>query len=975
MADPHEILSMRAAVFLVGKNEFKSLGQAHSTTSTWSQGLTERISTLIKDHQKDEDDHVYQLLHDIGVAALDAFLQSNVTGPPLGWDSADLLFPPEITKDTQKISEIRQGLIQDLSVDGEAVYQLIPNIELFCLAKCVLNHPASIPPGSVPSYLDVRWARVTVNFWHQKLLGENAASLQEIIYQDLDRLEEDLRSRNLEENPSRLIQRATIHTQHGFDQRAMDDLKRATQKTGLAFELTGRLGKRTKFQENELSQLVVLAKSADSSSTHDKHISGADERSRSVMAEASGPEDLNLNDDTLLESITFSKTESNPSVPKEPNISLTLAALDPSKQPTLKPLDSIILLAYASSITNTSPSDGLTREETLPYATRVLQGKSTNWQIYTQALLARSRIEGYRSRTLERGVLQLQALVDQVIVETTPTSSNITSNAPSIQVQDDSGTSSFLPRPKPSESAPASERLAYIHQLASPSRWELEAELASRWVSLGGLRTALEIYERLQMWAEVALCWAANDREDKAKKIICRQLYTSASSLAQQSQQIKPSIDDEEVDIEALTVERNPLPADAPRLFCILGDLEKSPSAYEKAWEISNHRYARAQRSLGKYYFGQGDLQKADEAYAKSLKVNALNHATWFSLGCVRLQTENWTGAVDAFSRAIQIEEKDAESWSNMAAALIQIPVGAKRNGIKAAPETSIDLPAADDDLSDTPKADPHKNIRSAFIALKRAAALKRESHRIWQNLLTVAVKLSPPPYSDIIIAQTRLIDLRSNIDGEKCIDVEVMEGLLAHLIATSHYPPPSTVPAMGKGEEAKEENGSERGFQRMLISLIHSKIAPLITTSRRLHLLCAKLALHLQRPTAALEAYEKAWRCALNVPGWENGSNDQEAEGKWREVVDATVELLDAYESIGERRMEGEGKGEGEGGEALVCRAWKFKGRSAVRGVLGRGKEIWDGSEGFRILQKRLEELRGRCLSRSTSPRQPCLM
>lgn len=926
------------------------------------QQVIERINILIKDHKADGDNDIHKLLYEIGIAALNAFLQSNVTGPPLGWDPAELLFLPGITQDPGKLRRTRQNIIQELSVDGEAVYHLTPNIELFCLAKCILSHPDSTGPERAPDFLDHRWARVTVNFWHQKLLGENAASLQQSIYDDLDHLEQGLRNHNTEEHPRRIIQRAAIHTQHGYDQKAREDLQRATKMTGLEFELTGRLGKRTKFQENELSQLVMLAKSKDAGDGDDDgstgwQTNGTNNASRHVTTKPSGPDNLDLNDDTLLESIAFSKSIPEPSFVNSSNVPPSLAALDPSNQPSLRPLDSIILLAYASSITNTSPSDGLTREETLPYATRVLQGGSTNWQIYTQALLVRSRIEGYRSRTIERGVLQLQALVDQVIVETTSTHSTLSATTPSIQVQNERGTASFLPRPKPSESAPAEERLAYIHQLASPTRWELEAELASRWVSLGGLRTALEIYERLQMWAEVALCWAANDREDKARKIIRRQLYTSAKSSDQESLQTKPSIDDEEVDIDEFTQERNPLPADAPRLFCILGDLERSPSAYEKAWDTSNGRYARAQRSLGKHYFNQGDLQKADEAYAKALKVNPLNHNTWFSLGCVRLQTENWTGAVEAFGRAIQIEDKDAESWSNMAAALIQLPAEVNTNQATVPPKSLL-KEDDDDDFSDANReADSNqKHIHSAFTALKRAAALKRDSHRIWQNLLNVAVKLSPPPYTDIIIAQTRLIDLLSRSEGENCIDVEVMEGLLAHLIATTPSPPPppplppSASPSTtAQATERPPPAGGKLGFETMLITLITSRITPLITTSRRLHLLLATLHTHLHHPSAALQAYEKAWRCTLNTPRWET-DNDM---GKWKQVVDATVELVDAYERFGEQRKEGCGDG-----EEVVEKGWRFKARSAVRGVLGRGREAWEGSEGFERLRERMEGL-----------------
>ena len=410
--------------------------------------------------------------------------------------------------------------------------------------------------------------------------------------------------------------------------------------------------------------------------------------------------------------------------------------------------------------------------------------------------------------------------------------------------------------------------------------------------------------------------------------------------------------------------EHKPLPADAPRLFCILGDMEKSPQAYERAWEISNHRYARAQRSLGRHYLATRSLPKAEEAYAKSLRTSPQNHSAWFALGSVRLQLEDWMGAVDAYGRAIQIEEKDAESWSNLAAALLRLPPE-KPLSAPLAPNTPHDSNGLEDDDETNPStSNPQKHIQEAFVALKRAAVLKRESYRIWQNLLTVAVKLSPPPYTDIIIAQTRLIDLLGNIEGEKCIEVDVLERLVAHFIDSSSppAPPSSSVPESPPNSSEPPNETDTRahttppsrkpGFGKMLTDLVQKRITPLITTSRRLWLLTAKLSLQANHPFATLGAFEKAWRVTLNHPGWESGTHD--AEAKWKDVVDATVDLADAYESLGERRREG-GMGAGE----LVCKEWRFKSRSAIRAVLGRAKEGWAGSERIAALEEKLRELR----------------
>ena len=847
----------------------------------------------------------------IGDAALQAFLRTNVTGPPLEWN-VDRIIPPNTllpTGHSSRDDEFSQ-LIAWLSVDGEAVYQLIPDIELFIFAKILLNAPALLEVENLPR------ARLRVNTWHQRLLNQPSPTLESLIYKDLESIEKNLISRRTEsknEYADFLLERAMIHLLHGFDAKARADLKQAAEERSFDFVLTGRFGKRTKFQQHNISQLVVLARSAEKRDINsDKpHLDSRLDPSSPSVKKTSMPQALSLEDDTLLESISF---EGGDGISKEQisndDLPPSLADIDPGNQPVLDPLDAIILLAIASSITNTSPTDGLTREGTLPYAERVISGGSSNWQVYTQALLVRSRIEGYRTRTTQRGVLQLQALVDQVLAETTkPVSRSDFKNH-----QGAAPVNTFLPRPKPSESASAKERLRYIHQLATPARWRLESELADRWVALGALRTALEIYERLQLWAEAALCMAAEGKEMKARRIICNQLYRSTTSETN-LQAFDDDEDDSEDDSEDESedehlVERDPLPADASRLFCILGDLENSPSAYERAWEISNERFARAQRSLGKYWFSKGNAAKADEAYAKSLKVNPQNHSAWFALGCIRLQTESWSGAVDAFGRAVQIDDIDGESWSNLAVSLLRLPGG---------------------------ENEKVNNIRGAFTAMKKATAIRRDNSKMWQNLLAIAIQLSPPPYAEIVMAQSRLIELLGNSQGESAVDVPVVEALLAYVIDTDDV-------------NARESKGASpaKGLRKLVIDLIIQRIAPLVTTSRSLWLLIAKLSIHLNRPLAALSTYEKAWRTALNQPGWDSSSK------QWKDVSDATIELIDAYESLGEKNRES-GLGEGE----MVAKDWKFKARSAARSVMARAKEGWEEDEGYRMLNERLDQLK----------------
>lgn len=844
-----------------------------------------------------------QVLH-LGLAALFSFLQSNVTGPPLDFNSANTVLPSALRNNAATLRSVRAKVIRDLSVDGEAAYKLTPNPELFSVAKALLADASNGGP------VVAKTARMRVNFLHQKMLSEVTSTLQDLIYNDMEGLAKaDLSS---DEMGHFLLERAIINTHHGFDAKARADLDQASQVRNFEFALTGKLGKRTKFQDRDISQLVVLAKSADETSKK--------------STEPTGPKNLDLNDDTLLEAISFADKKSTT---VQDELSPDLGSVDPNDQPILNPVDSAILLAMASAITNTAPENGLTREETQPYATRVLEGGSSNWQIYTEALLVRSRVEGFRARTVERAVLQMQALVDQVIADTATDDSDAQ--------QPSSEPTTFLPRPEKTESAAAADRLQYIWLLNFSTRWNLESELAKRWVELGGLRTALEIYERLQMWAEAALCYAATEKELKAKSIVRRQLYEATG----------PNEDDENEQFDG--PERSPLPADAPRLLCILGDIEKDEKLYERAWDISGQRYARAQRSLARHYLAltPPQLEQAEDAYRKSLHINRLNHSAWFALGCVQLELQRWEDATNSFTRCVQLDDTDGEAWSNLAAAMLRT----------SAPEPTPDV-VVDDSTDETSAAeiDPHKRKREALSALQRAAQLKHSDARVWDNVLTVAASIPPPttPFRDVITAQRRVIEILGAKKGEKCIDLPILAKLVDFLCTAFDYD--SLLIRSDSDSGPVVRTGTIPG---QILSLVDDHVVPLITHSAALWLVVSRVEMFRQRPARALEATEKAWRATVAASA--QGAFQMGDEKPWLDVVRATEKLVrEGYARYGPMDREGQKVEEGEAELEMVARDWRFKARSAVRGILGKGKDFWEDSEGWMRLKELQSEVTG---------------
>ncbi len=396
----------------------------------------------------------------VGLAALNAFLQITVTGPPVEAgdvgrvEEAFLIAASEEgladtgATATASLLTLRRACAKSLEVDGVSVYPYAPNLELFCLARWIFTSSALSTTTSSSfstagngtalngSNHHLPWLRLRAHVWHYKLLTQpslgagavfnkstqwtDVPSLQESIEQSLDEVEKELllsgHAWKTQDKVLFLLEKASICIMLGWDTKAKEALRSATERNRFVYALSGALGKRTRFQEKSTSQLVVLAKSAPEAD--------GDGEGDSVAQQHHMPTALPLNDDTLLESLEFSseeiKTSSDvagePAAPPGP-LPPVLSELQADAQPQLTPLDQIILLTEATLKDAFSPADSLTSEEILPFAVRVISDKSRNWQIYTQALLVRSRIEVHRGRTVERSVLQMQALVDQIVVE------------------------------------------------------------------------------------------------------------------------------------------------------------------------------------------------------------------------------------------------------------------------------------------------------------------------------------------------------------------------------------------------------------------------------------------------------------------------------------------------------------------------------------------------------------------------------
>jgi tetratricopeptide (TPR) repeat protein len=464
----------------------------------------------------------------LGVAALNLFLQANYTGPALSethhvaaladvnphrffqkrlnaLDTATKEKSKEVsTLETKsKNSSYQNSVLSELAVEGDWPCEVCLHPYFLLLARSILL-PLADPkrPDWTHSYTgdspvvdnkgsfdvcqlspmfrsaSVWSARAAVA--HERLLQSRAPC--ETLFREVDALYKRAIQSLIKENSGDQVA-AILWLEHGlaehhFDRPGKGKAAFVTAKefSGLQVEVTGAIGKRTKFQQSATAQYLV---NATSTAADGKQLVELHDDPNLVKKQMIGHSD----EEILLERIKFNDD-------KENEIS------------ELHVLDQTILLALCLDVKNTNPNDGLTAEEMGAYLARVLDHHN-NWMVYSTGLLERAWLEFERSHARERAILQLQALVDQHTERLTITQST---------------------RESIEQSAPVQDRLKMIHCLVYPPRWIMIQDLADRYAALGIVTSAAELFTDIEMWDDVVDCYRRAGKTNLAEKVVRERL-------------------------------------------------------------------------------------------------------------------------------------------------------------------------------------------------------------------------------------------------------------------------------------------------------------------------------------------------------------------------------------------------------------------------------------------------------------------
>lgn len=319
----------------------------------------------------------------------------------------------------------------------------------------------------------------------------------------------------------------------------------------LKIELTGKFGRKTKFQDFDVPVLIVNS----SSSTLEKSKELVEEKFEKI-SEVLNEKDIEIkseidenNNDTNNNSELIEENNDIPTgIPRKialasenpllekPNLTGNIEEnkdkIEENKETSLSLFDQLYVSALLNSYKHSLPDEDMLREVIMAYVNKSIE-KSYDWLVFSKLLIHKSLAEEKRSKLVERSLLQIESLCVQF---------------------NDRLPNSF-------------SRMRYIFICDYPFIWQMKKIYAEMFMSYGALMTAFDIFKELKMHEDCVNCLYLAGKNERALE------------YAENIIKIKED----------------------PGVYCILGEIYKKEEYFHKALEVSNGKYTRAYRCLGKY--------------------------------------------------------------------------------------------------------------------------------------------------------------------------------------------------------------------------------------------------------------------------------------------------------------------------------------------------------------------------------------
>ncbi|ODV88851.1 hypothetical protein CANCADRAFT_32303 [Tortispora caseinolytica NRRL Y-17796] len=515
----------------------------------------------------------------LAVYALQLFIEANYVGNGVYKDAIPV----------ESVSACDHVAIEWLRSDGEEINENLVAPVLLAVAEISLQN--------ADQDLHARWWLARTRSLHAMLLKGQSFDLEQLVVDSYESLIDETATPLDRTLLTLELARAQLIFKDTYT--AKDLLDEACAQRRLEYHMTGVKAKKTKFQKLKQPALVVLA----SSQTPVKNI------------EPVSFKPVPLNSETLLEVPEYDQSEEFPS-------------FDTNKPTLLTPIDAVILSLYARYYTQKSPSlesDAMSREEVLAHLDRIIS-TSSEWLTTATALWQRSAIERYSSQTIERGVLQMEALE------------------------------------KDFAAAPVSS-LEFFHQLFVPTCRTRDTELVDRLLSLGLFKTAIPICRRLNRVVDLALCLAVSGSESEAREVLNK--YLAKNPKDGRAWSVLGDITRDPAHyLKAWETARY------GKAKLALGQLSLKDNKYQEAivhLKDASSVIGQIREPWYLYGFALMQLHNYDEAryaFTRCISIDDEDMESWSNLATCLTQLGQKAEALNALKRAVAVSRDDASSGS-----------------------------------------------------------------------------------------------------------------------------------------------------------------------------------------------------------------------------------------------------------------------------------------------------------------------
>lgn len=618
-------------------------------------------------------------------ALLELFIIDNYTGPTKS---------AQLHSDTLKLPEFYADLkakitYRSLTVDCCEVHHKLINPWLLKLSRICWMYLDRAYPSRKLLHLEYLVRKHRVLTVHLALLLDPVESImvdlrkiEEFIFDHHILKGEDLNSQLFRFNVvglcCELIQSCVMRGSMAMCRKFLDF---ALEHTNIEIEHTGSLGRRTKFQTQDIAQLVINVKDTDC-----KHLTRP-----KLFCKEDLPADVMLDDDTLLPDVAFLNVDG----PNTDQLSIEAQ---------------LILLNDLDIWHKTEVMDEC-KEEYIEAYVRTILKHATIWSLKYKALALRSKTEKSNHRKMDRSLRQLESLINE--------SSKVVNGL------------------KPTQ------RQQWFHSVLPYSIWQMKRLLGDVSFELCLFRNALEVYEGIEYWEGIIKCHCTLSETVKAEKFIRQELekaetpylycllgdvtddiqyyeksWTLSNSRFSRAQKsigtyyyVRKDLDKAAEHYE-LAHQSSPSNTSilAMLAFCCLKleRFEKAAEYYRKYAYVDDSSFL-VWNNLSKAYIGLGQKERAWRTMREAIKCNYEEWRVWDNLLMLALDLGELDDVILAWNRLIEIKSsyKDDSRLNQLTHSI----------------------------LKKTTESLDHKNknlLKSALELLGRIVSTSESSSRVW---------------------------------------------------------------------------------------------------------------------------------------------------------------------------------------------------------------------------------------------------